>query len=74
MTEPRKAYLVKWSIANDMEAIVYADSAADALRRFEAGEAAHVENTGNDWRCRRPKAIRWPSDDDHGPDSTGGTT
>lgn len=62
--EPRKAYLIRWSIANDMEALIYADSATDAMRRFENGEdVASIENTGNDWRCRQPKAKRWPDED-----------
>lgn len=62
--EPSKAYIVRWSIANDMEAIVYADSAADALRRLERGEDVEsMENTGHDWRCRQPHAVRWPDED-----------
>jgi predicted DNA-binding protein len=62
MSEPRKAYLVKWSIANDMEAVVYADSADDALKRFNDGEG-HIENTGHDWRCRQPRVSRLPEED-----------
>lgn len=61
-SEPNKAYLIKWAIVNEMEALVYADSAADALRRFEDGEG-QVENTSNDWRLRQPKAKRWSRED-----------
>lgn len=61
--EPTKAYLIRWSIANDMEAIVYAENADDALRRFDDGDIAALNNTGNDWRCRKPRARRWPEDD-----------
>ena len=59
---PRKAYLIKYTIANNMEAIIYADNAADALERFEQGEG-DPEITGVDWRVRKPTVKRWPLED-----------
>lgn len=59
---PRKAYRVRYAIVNEMEAIVYAESLPDALRRFEGGEG-HVENMSADWRLRKPTAKRWPQED-----------
>lgn len=58
-----KAYIVRWSIANDMEAVVLAESATDALARFDAGDVEWMENTGNDWRCRQPVVRRFPDED-----------
>ncbi len=63
MSEPTKAYLIRWTIGNDMEAIVYADNAKDALARFNAGEVEQIENTGNDTRVRKPTVRRWPEED-----------
>jgi hypothetical protein len=37
--EPRRAYLIKWAVANEMEALVYAESAKDALERFRKSKA-----------------------------------
>jgi hypothetical protein len=59
---PSKAYLINYAIANEMEAVVYANSIPDALARFHAGEG-DPETTGQDWRVRRPTARRWPDDD-----------
>lgn len=61
--KPRKAYRVSWTITNDMEALVYADSAADALERFGAGDVEYMENTGNDRRSRQPRAQRERDED-----------
>lgn len=60
--EPTKAYLVSYAIVNEMEGIVYANSAQDALDRFERHEV-EVNHTGIDWRLRKPTAKRFPQDD-----------
>jgi CheY-like chemotaxis protein len=60
--EPRRAYLIKWAVANEMEALVYAESAKDALERFEQG-AGDPQATMTDWRVRQPTVKRWPNED-----------
>ena len=63
-TEPTKAYLVKFRIVNNMEAIVHAHSLADARRRFDAGEGNHtIENTYQDDRLPGCKIKRLPDED-----------
>lgn len=60
---PGKAYLVKYKIVNEADAIVYAHNAKDAVARFEAGEAVEQGATGVDYRIGRPTAKRWPEED-----------
>lgn len=60
---PRKAYLIQYKIVNEAECLIYADSCADALRRFDNGEG-YPEVTHNDYRLGRPTAKRWASEDE----------
>lgn len=62
--EPRKAYLVKYKVVNECEAVVYADNAREALAKFEAVDPdTHMESTGIDYRLGSPKVKRFPSED-----------
>lgn len=61
-SEPRKAYLVTFRIVNKMETVVYADSPADARRRFDAGEG-NTENTYMDYRMPGVKVRRLEDED-----------
>jgi hypothetical protein len=56
MREPRKAYLVERITRGVTVAVVYADNAEDAKRRYLAGEyeRASTEHEGRGWgRIRR---------------------
>jgi len=59
---PTKAYLVRWTIANEMEALIYANSAREAVERVQVGEA-NAENTYNDRRISQPHSRRFPQED-----------
>lgn len=61
--EPTTAYLVKYRIVNEAEAIVYADSAAEAREAFAAGESAPGKATGVDYRLGGLRIKRWPMED-----------
>ena len=62
MTQPHKAYLITYAVANEIQCVVYADNAQDALARFQDGEG-DSEVTGKDWRVQKPTAKRWPGED-----------
>lgn len=50
--EPTKAFLVTYTVTNEVDGVIYADSANDARRRFREGDydQSEFETNGNDGR------------------------
>lgn len=61
--QPRKAYLIRHAVANEIDTIIHADSAEDAMRRFDAGEGFGEWN-GTDYRVRKPRVVRRVPEED----------
>lgn len=64
-SEPRKAFLVTYTVTNEIDGIIYADSATDARRRFREGDydESEFETNGNDGRTGGVRVRHLPEAD-----------
>jgi hypothetical protein len=63
--QPTKAFLVTYTVTNEIDGVIYAESAADARERFKMGayDESLFEANGVDGRTGGVRVKRFPMED-----------